>query len=156
MNMSPSATVWLTDVFLIVLGQQWSSTAQRNKLYQTLAREAILIDWFIAVFWSFCGICCHQEKYHQTSPSLLALRSLVVMVRLCMGMPPGNDWKSVQGHHKYQCVLASPLGWSMSTLIAQVKASWGWSGLIWLLRVIRVYLFASENLFNEGLCYAGI
>ncbi len=29
--MSPSATVRLTDVFLIVFGEQWSSVAQRNK-----------------------------------------------------------------------------------------------------------------------------
>ena len=73
-----------------------------------------------------------------------------------MGTPPRNKWKSVQGHHKYQCVLARPLGWWItSTLIVQVNASWGWSGLIWLLRVIRVYLFAPENLFNEGLCCAG-
>ncbi len=34
--MSPSATLWLTDVFLIVFGQQWSSMAQRNKIYQAL------------------------------------------------------------------------------------------------------------------------
>ncbi len=33
-NMSPSPTVWLADVFLIVFGQQWSSVVQSNKVYQ--------------------------------------------------------------------------------------------------------------------------
>ncbi len=41
MNMSPSETVWLTDVFLIVFGQQWSSAAHRNKTYQNLDTQVV-------------------------------------------------------------------------------------------------------------------
>lgn len=32
--MSPSATVWIIDVILIIFGQQWSTRAQWNELYQ--------------------------------------------------------------------------------------------------------------------------
>ncbi len=33
-NMSPSATEWFINVFLIVLGQQLSSMAQKNKPFK--------------------------------------------------------------------------------------------------------------------------
>ena len=46
--MSSSAAVWLTDVFLIVFGQQQMSTAQRNKIYQALIHtQYLLVDQFI-------------------------------------------------------------------------------------------------------------
>ncbi len=35
-------TVWLTGVFLIVFVQQWSSVAQRNKIYQALDTQTTL------------------------------------------------------------------------------------------------------------------
>ncbi len=41
--MSPSATLWLTDVFLIVFGQQWSSIAQRNNTHTILATHSLLL-----------------------------------------------------------------------------------------------------------------
>ena len=41
-NMSPSAAVWLIDVFLIVSGQQQRSTAQRNMIYWALDTRTIL------------------------------------------------------------------------------------------------------------------
>jgi len=41
--MSPSAAVWLTDVFLIVSGQQ-----RRNQIYQALIHtQYFLVDQFI-------------------------------------------------------------------------------------------------------------
>ncbi len=55
--MSASVTVWLTDVFLIVFGQQWRSMAQRNKLYHTLAadKRATRINSFLI---SVTGFSC--------------------------------------------------------------------------------------------------
>lgn len=41
--MPPSATAWLTDVLLIVFGQQWRSIAQGTKLYLALASQIILV-----------------------------------------------------------------------------------------------------------------
>lgn len=40
--MSPSVTVRLIDVFLIVIGQQWNSIAQTNKIYQGFDTYTIL------------------------------------------------------------------------------------------------------------------
>ena len=42
-NMSHSAAMWLINVFLIVFGQR-RSTAQRNKIYQTLDTNTILVS----------------------------------------------------------------------------------------------------------------
>ena len=39
--MSAKAALWRIDVFLIVFGQQWTSMAQRNKLYKTLDTHII-------------------------------------------------------------------------------------------------------------------
>ncbi len=48
-NMAPTAKVWLTGVFLIVSGQQWSSMAQRNKIHQALATRTILVSRILSL-----------------------------------------------------------------------------------------------------------
>lgn len=48
--MSCSATAWVTDVFSRVFGQQWSSKAQMDKLYQ-MNTQTILVSV------SLYGIC---------------------------------------------------------------------------------------------------
>ena len=47
--------MWLTDVFLIVFGQQWSSVAQKSKIYQALIHtHYLLVDQLIG------GVCLHE------------------------------------------------------------------------------------------------
>lgn len=48
------ATVWLGDAFLIVLGQQLSSAAQSNKIYQALETPYLLVG----------NIKCHILSFH--------------------------------------------------------------------------------------------
>ncbi len=51
--MSPSVTVWLIDVFVIVFGQQWSSTAQRKKIYQVLIHTVLVRRIHSLLAWVF-------------------------------------------------------------------------------------------------------
>lgn len=54
MDMTPSATVWLTEVLLIVSGQQLSSMALRNKSEIRLRiHRHLLEDQFIIGFGLF-------------------------------------------------------------------------------------------------------
>lgn len=47
----------LIDVSLIVLGQKWSSIAQRNKIYGASDTQKILVETIHCSFCYFCGIC---------------------------------------------------------------------------------------------------
>lgn len=42
---SPRATEWLTDVFLIVLGQQWRSMAQKNNSSKKNSMLLLVFSW---------------------------------------------------------------------------------------------------------------
>ncbi len=66
--MSPSATVWLTDVFFIVFGQQWSSMAQRRKMDMD---THTLVGYIHCWFWPFYGI--YIIEYCQTYPGVAKL-----------------------------------------------------------------------------------
>ncbi len=56
-------TLETLDVFLIVSGQQWSSVALRNKIYQTLIhRQYLFIGSVRCWFWSFCGIVDNKKN----------------------------------------------------------------------------------------------
>ncbi len=45
---SPSARMWFIDVSFIVFGQQWSSTAQRNKLYTYNRQHKIIASFKVS------------------------------------------------------------------------------------------------------------
>lgn len=65
--MSPSATVWLIDAFLIVSGQQLRSMVQKKKQYLALSALATLVDR-IDLFWAF-NEAADNEK-NRLSPAL--------------------------------------------------------------------------------------
>lgn len=59
---------FLTVVFLIIFGQQWSSVAQRNELYLAFATQTILVSWInpllVLVFlWDFFDKSAPQYSY---------------------------------------------------------------------------------------------
>lgn len=64
--MSPSATVWLIDAFLIVSGQQLRSMVQKKKQYLALSALATLVDR-IDLFWAFNEAADNEKNrdYHQ-------------------------------------------------------------------------------------------
>lgn len=43
-DMSLRTTLWLNNVFLLVYGQQWSSLAQMNEIYQDLATQVFVFS----------------------------------------------------------------------------------------------------------------
>ncbi len=49
------ATVWLIDVFLILLGQLWRSMAQRNKIYQALDTQMIPLSRINSLLVLICS-----------------------------------------------------------------------------------------------------
>ena len=68
--MSPSAAVWLTDVFLIVFVQQQRFMAQRNKIYQALNTHIILvsrIDSLLVLVFSW-DLTITKTEYPQPHP----------------------------------------------------------------------------------------
>lgn len=42
--------LWPTNAFLIDFGQQWTSVAQRNKLYQALDTQTVINSMLVSVF----------------------------------------------------------------------------------------------------------
>ncbi len=65
-NISPSETLCLIDVFLIVSDQQWRSTVwDRGISYIRLwlDRQYLLEGSLHCWFWSFHEFCCPKEKY---------------------------------------------------------------------------------------------
>ncbi len=51
--MSYSATMWLTDAFLISFGQQWDSMAYRKKRYQALDTHNTFSTMYLLLVWVF-------------------------------------------------------------------------------------------------------
>lgn len=77
--MNMSTTVWLNDVFLISFGQHWSFMAQRNKIYQALGTQTILINrvslLLVLVFpWDLLS----QKKPYRIPPVLSVNRPFVL------------------------------------------------------------------------------
>ena len=78
--------MWLTDVFFIVGEQQWSSTAQRRKIYQAVIHththtHTILVSGIY--LFLVLGLVDNNNmiEYHQTNPlmerSLTGLQSAI-------------------------------------------------------------------------------
>ncbi len=51
--------MWFADVFLIVVGEQWSSLTQRNKIYQALTTWTMLFSMNLG-FGLFIGIVANK------------------------------------------------------------------------------------------------
>lgn len=62
--------MWLTAVILIVLGQQWHSVAQRNKIYQAWVGQMILVrginSVLVLVFSWHLLMIRKKSAYHQS------------------------------------------------------------------------------------------
>lgn len=54
-GMSPAATAWFTDVFLIIFEQQWSSMEQRDKIRLCLHRQYLSLGLLRRWLQIFCG-----------------------------------------------------------------------------------------------------
>lgn len=78
--MLPGAKEWLSNVFLMVFGQQLRPVAQRNKLYPALASQTILVGKIKSLlsvvcvcgffFCLFLGICLSPGSFRKNTGSI--------------------------------------------------------------------------------------
>lgn len=71
-KISLSATMWLIDVFSIVIGQQWSSVAPGKKVPQALDKQSILvcmINQFSVGFGLFIAFVLMKKSVEKSADS---------------------------------------------------------------------------------------